>query len=244
MVHLSNIHFSEAYYMPEIADSMIENINQNSPDIVVITGDLTENGLAAEYNGAKNFIDRIECKNKVIVPGNHDSRNAGYLFFEDIFKARFSFGNLGELTVVGLDSSQPELEEEHIGRENYGWIESTFSVSGFKVFALHHHLISIPRTGRGNNVLVDAGDVLELLDRSGVNLVLCGHWHIPWVWRLNDMLVVSAGTVCSSKIRGKFSQCYNLIELDAPEPECTRWHLRIYRIFSGGKKERIVDSII
>jgi 3',5'-cyclic AMP phosphodiesterase CpdA len=140
MVHLSDIHFSEAYYMPEIADSMLENINRSSPDIVIITGDLTENGLAAEYNGAKNFIERIKCKNKVIVPGNHDSRNAGYLFFEDIFKARSSFGHFGEVTVVGLDSSQPELEEGHIGRENYGWIEKTFSVSGFKVFALHHHL--------------------------------------------------------------------------------------------------------
>ncbi|HII91058.1 MAG TPA: metallophosphoesterase, partial [Methanosarcina sp.] len=86
IVHISDIHFSEAYYMPEIADSMLENINRSSPDIIVITGDLTENGLAAEYNGAKKFIDRIECKNKIIVPGNHDSRNAGYLFFEDLFK--------------------------------------------------------------------------------------------------------------------------------------------------------------
>jgi 3',5'-cyclic AMP phosphodiesterase CpdA len=244
MVHLSDIHFSEAYYMPEIANSMLQNINRSAPDIVVITGDLTENGLAAEYNGAKNFIDRIECKNKVIVPGNHDSRNAGYLFFEDIFKARSTFGHFGEVTVVGLDSSQPELEEGHIGRENYAWIEKTFSGKGFKVFALHHHLISIPWTGRGNNVLVDAGDVLELLDRSGVNLVLCGHWHIPWIWRLNDILVVSAGTVCSSKIRGKTSQCYNLIELDAPEPESKRWHVRVSRIFSEGEKEKIVDCII
>jgi len=60
IVHLSDIHFSEAYYVPEIADSMLQNINMNSPDIVIITGDLTENGFAAEYNGAKNFIDRIE----------------------------------------------------------------------------------------------------------------------------------------------------------------------------------------
>ncbi|WP_082093136.1 metallophosphoesterase family protein [Methanosarcina siciliae] len=244
LVHLSDIHFSEAFYMPEIADAMLEKINQDNPDIVVITGDLTENGLAAEYNGAKNFIDRIGCKNKVIVPGNHDSRNAGYLFFEDIFKARSSSGSFGEVVVVGLDSSQPELEEGHIGRENYGWIEKAFSTPGLKVFALHHHLIPIPRTGRGNNVLVDAGDVLELLDHSGVNLVLCGHWHIPWVWRLNDMLVVSAGTVCSSKVRGKASQCYNYIEIAAPEPDCTRWHLQVHRVFYGGKKEKVVDSII
>ena len=55
MVHLSDIHFSEAYYMPEIADSMIENINRSAPNIVIITGDLTENGLAAEYKWSKKF---------------------------------------------------------------------------------------------------------------------------------------------------------------------------------------------
>jgi 3',5'-cyclic AMP phosphodiesterase CpdA len=244
IIHLSDIHFSEAFYMPEVADRMLENINQSSPDIVIITGDLTENGLAAEYDGVKDFIGKVECKNKIVVPGNHDSRNAGYLFFEDIFKARSSFGHFGEITVVGLDSSQPELEEGHIGRENYEWIENTFLRKGFKVFALHHHLVPIPRTGRGKNVLVDAGDVLELLDRSGVNLVLCGHWHIPWVWRLNDMIVLSAGTVCSSKIRGKTLQCYNMIEIDAPELDCTRWRLLVYRIFSRGEKELVIDSIL
>ena len=46
IVHISDIHFSETYYMPEIANSMLENINRSYPDIVVITGDLTENGLA------------------------------------------------------------------------------------------------------------------------------------------------------------------------------------------------------
>lgn len=248
IAHLSDIHFSEPYYLPEIADSMLESINGASPDIVVITGDLTENGLAAEYDGAKRFIDRIECENKMIVPGNHDSRNTGYLFFEDIFKTRSSArhfgGQLGETTVVGVDSSQPDLEEGHIGRENYGWIEKEFSGSGFKVFALHHHLVPIPRTGRENNVLVDAGDVLELLDRSGARLVLCGHWHIPWVWRLNDMLVVSAGTVCSSKTRGKAPQCYNLIEVEAPDPEWARREVRIHRMFAGGEKELVADTII
>lgn len=248
IAHLSDIHFSESYYLPEIADAMLESINRASPDIVVITGDLTENGLAAEYDGAKRFIDRIGCENKMIVPGNHDSRNTGYLFFEDIFKTRYStrhFGEqFGESTVVGVDSSQPDLEEGHIGRENYGWIEREFSGSGFKVFALHHHLVPIPRTGRGNNVLVDAGDVLELLDRSGIQLVLCGHWHIPWVWRLNNMLIVSAGTVCSSKTRGKTYQCYNLIEVETPDPEWTRREVRVHRMFAGGEKELVADTII
>ncbi len=85
MVHLSDIHFSEAYYMPEIADSMLESINRDAPDIVVITGDLTENGLASEYDGAKDFIDRIECENKAIVPGNARLQERRLPFFRGHF---------------------------------------------------------------------------------------------------------------------------------------------------------------
>ncbi len=62
-----------------------------------------------------------------------------------------------------MDSSQPDLEEGHIGWENYGWIEEVFLGSVFKVFALHHHLVPIPRAGRGNNVLVFAGGEKELV---------------------------------------------------------------------------------
>ena len=58
------------------------------------------------------------------------------------------------------------------------------------------------------------------------------------------MLVISAGTICSSKIQGKVDQCYNLINLDAPEPEDIRWHIRVYRVFSTGENEKVIDCII
>jgi len=74
--------------------------------------------------------------------------------------------------------------------------------------------------------------------------VLCGHWHIPWVWRLNNILIISAGTVCSSKIRGKIPQCYNLIEVYSPERDCICWHLKVYKIFSEEKREQVFDGII
>jgi 3',5'-cyclic-AMP phosphodiesterase len=230
--------------VPEIADSMLESINLLKPELIVITGDLTENGFFAEYEGVKRFIDRIECKNKVIVPGNHDSQNAGYLHFEDLFENRFSSQNFGKITVVGADSSQPDLNEGHIGRENYGWIKEAFSGEEFKIFALHHHLVPIPLAGRDNTVLVDAGDVLELLNRCKVNLVLCGHCHIPWVWNLNNMLVVNAGTVCSSKTRGKTTQCYNLIQIDNENSEDSKrdWKVKISRVFPTGEIEVVSDA--
>ena len=265
---------------------MLESINLLKPDIVVITGDLTENGFSTEYNGAKNFVDRIECENKVLVPGNHDSKNAGYLHVEDLFENRFSSQNFRDVTVVGADSSQPDLNEDHIGRENYGWIKDAFSSENFKVFAVHHHLVPIPvlhqldqkiiyphydfkhltekyfeigmklndfsiqlvkycipLAGRENTVLVDAGDVLELLNRCKVNLVLCGHCHIPHVWHLNNMLVVNAGTFCSSKTRGKTTQCYNLIQADN-ENSGGNWNVRVSRVFPQGDVELVTETVM
>ncbi|WP_416182790.1 metallophosphoesterase family protein [Methanosarcina sp.] len=227
-----------------MAESMLQSINQLDPDIVVITGDLTENGFSAEYDGVKKFIDRIECKDRVLVPGNHDSKNAGYLHFEDLFENRFSTRNLGGVTVVGADSSQPDLDEGHLGRENYGWIKEAFSGENFKVFALHHHLVPVPLAGRENTVLVDAGDVLDLLNRCEVNLVLCGHCHIPHVWNLNNMLVVNAGTFCSSKTRGKTTQCFNLIQAENESSDKNNWKVRISRVFPQGNLELVTETVM
>jgi len=224
IVHLSDIHVSSAHFLADVAESVVDGINEIAPDIVVVT-----------VAGAKELIGRIDCENKVIVPGNHDSRNVGYLFFEDLFGARTSYHSFGGVTVVGVDSSQPDIDDGHVGRDMYDWIAKCFETDDFKVFALHHHLIPVPMTGREEQIPVDSGDVLELLDRCGVNLVLCGHRHVPWVWRLNEMFVANAGTACSNKIKARTTQCYNLIEVD-------HGNLQIYKVLSGGERELVVDT--
>ena len=251
IVHLSDLHISSAHFLSDVAESVVQGVNEISPDILVITGDLTQNGTYQEYMEAKEWIDRIDCRNKVVIPGNHDSRNVGYLLFEDIFKTRSPCCSLDGVTVVGVDSSQPDIDDGHIGREMYGWITENFNVSGLKVFALHHHLIPVPMTGREEEIPVDSGDVLELLNRCGVDIVLCGHRHVPWVWKLNDMFVVNAGTACSNKIKARTTQCYNLIEIekagDTGETTGTSDNvrrIRIYQVIPAGERTMIVDSIM
>ena len=77
---------------------------------------------------------------------------------------------------------------------------------------LHHHLLPVPGTGRERNVVHDAGDTLETLQRADVHLVLSGHKHVPYAWRLENLFVVNAGTVSTTRLRGKTKPCYNLIE--------------------------------
>ena len=172
IAHLSDLHLCDAHFLKDIAEEVVVSLNEIAPDIVVITGDLTQNGVYPEFEGAKEFIDRIDCRNKVIVPGNHDSRNVGYLFFEEIFAERSSCYSFEGVTVVGVDSSEPDIDDGHIGREMYDWIAKSFETDGFKVFALHHHLIPVPMTGREEQILVDSGDVLELLSNCGVDIIL------------------------------------------------------------------------
>jgi predicted phosphodiesterase len=58
----------------------------------------------------------------------------------------------------------------------------------------------------------DAGDTLECLQRAHVHLVLSGHKHVPYAWRLENLFVVNAGTVSTTRLRGKTKPCYNVIE--------------------------------
>jgi len=124
--------------------------------------------------------------------------------------------NLGDGNFSKMDSSTPDVATGHIGRDNYHLIEETFANSKkgkIKIFASHHHLVPVPRTGREKAVLTDSGDVLEILMRRGVNLSLCGHRHVPWVWQLEKMVINHTGTVGSPRTRGARENYYSLIRI-------------------------------
>jgi 3',5'-cyclic AMP phosphodiesterase CpdA len=151
----------------------------------------------------------------LVVPGNHDSRNVGYAHFERLFATRETVIRKNGVTIVGVDSTEPDLDYGRIGRHRYPWIREAFmeGPDDFKVFVLHHHLLPIPGTGRERNIVNDAGDVLEVLLECGVELVLSGHKHVPYAWRLENMHVVNAGTVATLRLRGDTKPCYNVVEI-------------------------------
>ena len=71
----------------------------------------------------------------------------------------------------------------------------------------------MPGTGRERNIVYDAGDLLEVLLRSRREPGAGGHKHVPYAWKLEDMFLVTAGTVSSLRLRGHTRPCYNLIEI-------------------------------
>jgi Icc protein len=220
IAQLSDVHVGGARYREELLRSAIEEINAAEPDLVVVAGDLTDDGYPDQYPVAQEELGALACRNVVSVPGNHDARNVGYLRFEETFGTRDSrrhFEARGvEVALVGVDSSKPDIDEGEIGREHYGWIEEGFAGdSDLRVFVCHHHLVPVPGTGRERNQVMDAGDVLALLRRCGVDLVLSGHRHVPYVWPIAGMLLVHSGTVSTLRTRGFPYPAYNLVTVEA-----------------------------
>jgi 3',5'-cyclic AMP phosphodiesterase CpdA len=128
-----------------------------------------------------------------------------------------------------------DLDHGQIGRGRYPWIEEQFAEpADLRIFMLHHHLLPVPGTGRERNIVYDAGDLIETLQRSRVNLVLSGHKHVPYAWRLENLFIVNAGTVSSMRVRGNTRQCYNVIEVDDGV-------VTVYRRYPFHGRERIIE---
>ena len=178
---ISDIHCGSAYFIPDLLERSILEINDYEPTAVVVSGDLTNAGYRQEFEEAAEYVRRFRCENLMVIPGNHDSRNVGYIHFERLFGERYSVIEFDEAIMVGIDSSEPDLNDGKVGREYYGFIRESFSGVGdkLKIFVVHHHLIPIPGTGRERNIVFDAGDLLELLADIEVDLVLSGHKHVP-----------------------------------------------------------------
>ena len=233
IAQISDIHAGSPFFITNLLTRTIFELNELKPNVVIVTGDITTMGFRQEYTTAKSFINQIKCKNIVVVPGNHDARNVGWVHFEDLFGPRSTTLDVRGATIVAIDSSEPDLDIGRIGRETYKKIAQSFKgKKGVRIFAMHHHLISVPGTGRERNIIYDAGDVLEVLQNNDVDLVLSGHKHVPWAWRFEDMVVTTAATTSTLKLRGHIKPSYSIYEILDNK-------ITMYRKYPFGEKELI-----
>jgi 3',5'-cyclic AMP phosphodiesterase CpdA len=215
IAHISDPHFGEPGFQKEKIQTAINEINDLSPNIVVVTGDLTSDGLTSDFELAYSALSQLKPKTLTIM-GNHDSRNVGYSIFEKYFGERMVTYEDDKVFLLGVDSTQPDIDEGHIGRTFQSYIHQTLvnaPKDRIKIFALHHHLVPVPMAGRERDVLVDAGDILKMLVEDGVKVILCGHRHVSWTWGIEGMLIVHSGTMGSQRTRGMPTQSYTVLRM-------------------------------
>ncbi len=237
IVQISDLHVG-SQFLPEKFAEMESEINRMKPDVVVVTGDLTNEGLVGEYEECKRLLARLDAGKIIAISGNHDYRNTGYL----LFKKFFPFDTVNELgedvVLVTMGTARPDRNEGEVGYRQNLWLQRTMQKyrDRVKIIAMHHHLVAIPDTGSDQLTVVDAGDVLRTILDSNVDLVLCGHKHRPWVWNFGKLSVVNAGTATSERVRGLFENTYNVITVSGRE---VRVDLKIV----GGRRVPLGDIV-
>jgi 3',5'-cyclic AMP phosphodiesterase CpdA len=219
-VQISDLHIG-GLFKPDTFDTIVEEVNNDiKPYAIIISGDLTDDGLLFQFQQAQKEINRFNCPNLIIFPGNHDYRHTGYLLFKKFFPSSrqiYQFGD--DIIILTLGTARPDRDEGEVGHRQNVWMEDVLSSSKYdnvrtKIVAMHHHLIAIPDTGYANVVgILDAGDTLRSCLESKVDLVICGHKHRPWLWNLGNLKIAYAGTACSWRYRGVFENTYNIIDV-------------------------------
>ncbi len=234
IAHLSDLHFGKIAHAG-IVNALVSEINARRPDLVAISGDLTQRARLVEYQAASALVEAFESPT-IVVPGNHDVY-PWWMPFSRIFKPLGRYRRyvsvddapsfqLPGLAVLGINSAYGRtVKGGRIGRGERARIPEFFDRldSGvFKVLIVHHHLTQIQALGP-HDIARNARKTLELAGEVGVDLVLCGHLHVSHIEPIeivpekHRVVIVSAGTATSSRGRRKhrMTNFYNVITIDS-----------------------------
>ena len=224
IVHLSDIHYGPPF-QAALEPVLMEAIAALTPDLVVVSGDLTQRARAHQFRQAGEFLARLP-QPYLVIPGNHDVPL--YNVFDRLFRPLERYKALIRpevdmvvqvrgLLAVGLNSAYGWTNDG--GRLTPAQLElaaQTFSTSPgaeLKVLVTHHHFV--------RPASVHQGPLPEsLLSRFagwGVELVLVGHTHLSHVeQRREGPVLVQSGTATASRWKKlkKRVNSFNLIDAD------------------------------
>ena len=222
IIHISDLHYGSEF-IPECMENVISYIKEKKPDVVICTGDLVHKGRVSQFREILPYIQRIRNVTKFLaVPGNHDAKNSGLIYFEKMIGPRRSRLVLNELDtlIVGLCSARDDIASGMIGDEQLDYAGRCFNKNlENRVLALHHHLIPVPLSGQKFTTVRDAGEILEFTQLFEIDLVLMGHRHVPHAYVIGPTTFLYCGTSTSKKVRADDSPSFNHIILNEGDIE-------------------------
>lgn len=223
IIQISDIHFGSEF-REDYFDNVVQYIKDNKPDAVVCTGDIVHKGRHTQYQNIIPYIKRLKesTQHFMVIPGNHDAKNNGLIFFERFIGPRRSKMVLEEKNtiIVGICSAKDDVSIGEIGDEQLDYLGRMLNAEyENRVIAMHHHAIAVPYSGRKQNTLVDAGELIELALLFKIDLVIMGHKHIPHAYVIGPTTFLYCGTSTSDKVRADDSPSFNHIILNEGDLE-------------------------
>jgi 3',5'-cyclic AMP phosphodiesterase CpdA len=228
----------------------VEQINKvKNVTLNLHLGDVTHLGTLLDYEFAleqfKKF-DPISRSPIMILIGNHDALNVGYLLFEEMVGRRHYEYEDEDIYVIGIDSTKPDLAggiiHHNIIESVREELEKIEREDKFKIVCFHHQLIPIPNTGKERSAIDDSGDMMKMLLDSKADLVLNGHRHISNLYTVSssekDLYIFNAGTFSCNKTRYREMFTYAIIDIIG-----NKIKFRVVPVLDSNSKREILREV-
>jgi 3',5'-cyclic AMP phosphodiesterase CpdA len=233
LVHLSDLHFGRVDH--KLIGPLVRTVNEIKPDLVAVSGDLTQRARSQQFREARAFLDALP-QPQIVVPGNHDVplHNPFRRFLQPLDKYRRyitddlqPFFKDQEIAVMGVNTARSltikggRINEVQIARLRERLC--SFDDRVVKVVVTHHPF-DLPEGHHERDLVGRARMAMIGLAECGADLFLAGHLHVShtghtakrYKIRGHSALVVQAGTASSTRGRGE-ANSFNVIRMDHPK---------------------------
>lgn len=243
LVHISDLHFGAVESgRPDALRLAVGHLN---PDLVVMSGDLSQRGTRAELEEGKAFLDSLP-QPLLVVPGNHDIPHGHHLWARfkhpwNIYRQVVSEALEPEwrneqVAVIGVNSVRPggwyvDWSRGHVSRSQLRRIE--LWAAGLPAHLLRvmvvHHPPAAPPQGTRRHLIDKRRSLFTALNRAGIDLLMCGHFHmsyamplaLPGMFGRSAVLSVTS-TATSHRLQGE-PNGFHVIEVKADWMEVQAW---------------------
>ena len=239
LVHLSDIHFGRVD--ETVVAAIVPLIRRLAPDLVVVSGDLTQRAKPWQFRAARRFLDALPTP-QVVVPGNHDIPlyNLFQRFLQPLTKyRRFITDELepfyadDEMAVAGVNTARSlTFKDGRINEDQLQRLHDRLAPLDDKLtkIIVTHHPFDLPAGFDEDDLVGRAQQAIEMFRRAGADTLLSGHMHTSHVTSTArrypmagfSALVVQAGTATSTRGRGE-TNSFNRLRIDGPLIDVERW---------------------
>jgi 3',5'-cyclic AMP phosphodiesterase CpdA len=239
LVHLSDLHFGrvdEALLAP-----LRELVERIAPDVVVVSGDLTQRAKSEQFEAARAYLDTLPGP-QIIVPGNHDISlyNLYRRFLKPLERyRRYITDDLDpvyvdeEIAVLGLNTARSlTFKDGRVNQEQVAKICQELSGLDPAItrIVVTHHPFDLPESADEKELVDRAPMAMAAFAECGVDLLLAGHLHMTHAsstagrYPISEYaaLVIQAGTATSTRGRGEVNS-FNVVRVEPARVEVDRY---------------------
>ena len=229
IIQISDLHFG--MHNPAIIEPFFEDLAVLKPEIIIISGDVTQRAMQEQYQQLQVFLKRLPAP-FLIVPGNHDIPL--YDPFSRLFhpfkrykqyissQLESSFCN-EEVNILGVNSVTPyKIKDGTLDHQTLNLIKNHFSStsSQLNILFFHHNLNYFSGM---HHPLNDAQEFINYLKDSPIHVVCTGHLHYATLKLISKNEVGScallhAGSLCCQRTKDKMNSFYLI---DSNNLKCT-----------------------